>query len=158
MEEKCADLKRVSTMTQEVHRDVKSSNCLSAEFENIQASLQHMEDGSSKNPQYKKLKGRAKTRWNSLTDLLVRHLEVTESLRKLIAANPGRNIGDETTSLEFIKSVKSHVNYLQHVKCVSEALQKKHATLDVCQSYCDLIVQFMEVGQGSAGHDFEHCT
>jgi hypothetical protein len=61
MEEKCADLKRVSTMTQEVHQDVKSSNCLSAEFENIQASLQHMEDGSSKNPQYKKLKGRSKT-------------------------------------------------------------------------------------------------
>jgi hypothetical protein len=157
MEDKCADLKRVSTMTQEVHRDVKSSNCLSAEFENIQASLQHMEDGSSNNLQYKKLKGRAKTRWNSLTDLLVRHLEVTESLRKLIAANSGRNIGDKTTSLEFIKSVKSHVNYLQHVKCVSESLQKKHATLDDCQFQCDVIAELAKDGYGTRGHDFQHC-
>ena len=67
MKDKYETLKHVSTMTQKVHQDVKVSNFLSAEFENIQESIQHLEEDSSK---IKKLKGRAQNCWNSLAELL----------------------------------------------------------------------------------------
>ena len=156
MENNCDALKRLATMTQDIHRKIKASNKLSASLENIQASCRALDDTAVAGSNCK-LKLAAPTRWNSITTMLSGHEKNEVSLRNLIAQNQDRDLDDETISTAFLRDIRSHLPYLEYIKSASEAMQARLATLEECQSLNDSIVQLKSEGSGTFGHDFSLC-
>ncbi len=76
MEKNCAELKQLSDKTQEVHRNIKASNKLSAVLENVQASAQEL-DTSVWNG---KIKLAAVNQWNSLVTMFDSHIKSSEAI------------------------------------------------------------------------------
>jgi outer membrane murein-binding lipoprotein Lpp len=72
MDEMSSEIHDISTKTQNLHRKVGASNCLSAQLENIQAGSQALSDDMR--PRFGKLKLQSKTCWNARFDLLQNHL------------------------------------------------------------------------------------
>jgi hypothetical protein len=156
MENNCDTLKRLATMTQDIHRKIKASNKLSASLENIQASCRALDDTAVAGSNCK-LKLAAPTRWNSITTMLSGHEKNEVSLRNLIAQNQDRDLDDETISTAFLRDIRSHLPYLEYIKSASEAMQARLATLEECQSLNDSIVQLKSEGSGTFGHYFSLC-
>ena len=157
MENNCDALKRLTKMTQEIHRKIKASNKLSASLENIQASCRALDDTENVAGANCKLKLAAPTRWNSITTMLSGHEKNEASLRRLISENPNRDLDDTTISRTFLQEIRSHLPYLDYIKLASAAMQARLATLEECQSLNDSIVQLQEVGSGAVAHDFKLC-
>ena len=146
MEKDDSELKRLSDETQECHRTIKASNKLSAALSNVQNTAHEI-----------KLKLKAATRWNSITDMFNSHLKASDEIRK-VAQEFDDKIDDTTVTNSYLKKLEKHTKYLNVAKNLSCECQTKAATLSQCQDACDLLGELASGGRGKKGDDFEHCT
>ena len=77
MEQNDRELKSMTEDTQECHRNINSSNRLTAMLANVQDGVQ-------------KLKMMCKTRWMAVTDLFVSHVKSADDIRVVAEAHPDR--------------------------------------------------------------------
>jgi len=143
MEEEDNELAQLSADTQAVHSTIRASNKLTATMYNVQQSAH-------------RLKLLCQTRWGSMCDLFNSHVKASTEIHEVSRQYSDR-VSDRTVSQAFLKKMRKHTIYLNHLKTVSATLQARHATLADCQDALDLLDELIQEGRTDAGNDFEHC-